>query len=115
MSNPYLVNLAVAAIQSGVTLSSPSTPAIDGTYPLDDLSLSKYQWAAQFVMNQNAFPLGQSTWTLLDINGVKHVFASTTQFLAALNAFASYLLELYQIIDGISSPAALPSQIVAIP
>lgn len=113
--SPYLSSLAVAALDAGVTLSSASTPALDGTYPTDSLSLSKYQFVALFVMNENAFPLGQTTWTLMDVNGQPHVFNTTTQFLAALNAFAGYILALYQIIDGVNTTATeLPSNTVTI-
>lgn len=117
MSNPgYLANLAVAALESGVTVQSSGSPTLNGSYPIDSLSLQKYGLTSMVVGSTGAFPGGAASWTILDVNGQPHTFSAPAEFTSFVDALVTYVLSLYQIVDGVNTAATdLPSPTLNIP
>ena len=116
MPNLYLQNLAAGALSAGCQLSSTSTPALDATYAVDDDSYLGLLETAFVVMSANRFPAGQSSWTILDMEGQPRTFGTTAQFLQFVGALADYREALKMIINGIpGAPTALPSPSISIP
>jgi hypothetical protein len=102
------------AISAGLTVTSTSTPAIDGTFPVDQATQTKISSVETFIERNGVFPGSAGTslaW--FDITGTPHVFPSTTVFSAFATAVANYVadLDLY----GASAPGAtLPPASVTI-
>lgn len=115
MASLYLVNLAEAALNSGVAVSSASTPALDAVYPVDPGTWQKYMAVAVYLLINGRFPAGQPTWTVTDMNGLPRTFPNVASFRAFLTAVADYAAQLQQIIDGVSQRTSLPSQQASIP
>jgi hypothetical protein len=103
-----------AALAAGLAISSTSTPAIDGTYPVDAVTQTKIGQIEIFIQKNGTFPGSAGTslaW--FDTAGVAHIFPSVTLFSEFATAVANYVadLDLY----GASAPgAALPSPSVNI-
>lgn len=110
-----LSNEAVAALNSGVEVVSASTPALNGTYAIDPPSLDKLFKTGTYVLAFSAFPNAQVTWTILDLTGTPRTFPTTAVFLSTLRGIADYVAQLDQIVDGLSSATALPSQTINVP
>lgn len=111
-----LANEAAAALASGCQLVSVATPAIDGTYAVDEENLNKLSRVALYVEAFGAFPKGQTTWTIIDLTGAARVFPSTTVFLSTLRGIADYVAALEEIVDGIDIiSTSLPSQPITVP
>src|SRR6185312_2301514 len=109
-----LTDESQAALNSGCAVVSASTPAINATYAIDPPSLDKLFKTGAYILAFGAFPNGQATWTLLDLGGNPRTFPTTASFLSALRGVADYVAQLNQIIDGLSTLTALPSQPVTI-
>jgi len=110
----YLAILAAAALDAGCQISSAGTPAISGTYPIDTFSWQKMTATALYVQINAKFPAGQTTWTILDMNGVHRTFPTTASFMETVTAIADYVAQIYMLIDGIGTATALPVQPVNI-
>lgn len=117
MTSAYLVNLAYAALSSGVQVSSVSHPEINGLYAVDSESLAKLQFPMLYIQGQAtpAFPNGAPSRVVKDMNGISHTFASPANYLNWGFALANYADQLQQIVDQTSSATSLPSQTVTIP
>jgi hypothetical protein len=82
--------LLASKVAVGLVLTSTSTPTLNATYALDDVSTDQiFQiglYAAQFAM----FPSGAATQSYPDVSGIPHVF-TVTQFVAFLHAVAALI------------------------
>lgn len=115
MSNPYLQGIAATALGYGVQVTSASNPALNGLYPCDQNTLIQQLYPALYVQANNAFPGSATSRTMIDMNGLPHVFTSPAAFISLVFAIANYVDELYQIISGASAATALPSPSISIP
>jgi len=93
-TTPTLAQLAQtaynAAVVAGVIIVSTGTPALNGTYPLDQTSIGRITSEQVYITTAGKFTNGQSTRNWLDITGTPHLFPSTTEFTAFAEAVALY-------------------------
>ena len=80
-----------SAIEAGCQIVSTSTPAISGTYPLDDSTLLKMVGEQNYIQLKSAFTNGATTRGWLDVSGGIHVFPNTGAFTAFGEAVAAYM------------------------
>jgi hypothetical protein len=79
-----------AAIVAGVQIASTGTPALNGTYALNDTSLARINAEAQYIDNKGTFSNGQATRNWPDQSGALHLFPSTAEFIAFAETVAQY-------------------------
>lgn len=95
---PHLVTTPVqlaqgayaAAIAAGVVIVSTGTPALNGTYAIDQASLSRITAEQVYIATTGTFTNGQTTRAWLDASGTPHVFPSTAEFTAFAETVAQY-------------------------
>lgn len=100
-----LAEQAAAALSAGLAITSTSTPALDGTYAVDEAPQRRLNRVSVYLQINGVFPGGSSTITWLDTGGGKHVF-DATQFKALASASGDYVAALDDVILGLST--ALP-------
>ena len=79
-----------AAIAAGVVIVSTGTPALNGTYAIDQASLSRITAEQVYIATTGTFTNGQTTRAWLDASGTPHVFPSTAEFTAFAETVAQY-------------------------
>jgi hypothetical protein len=106
-----------AAIAAGVTISSTSTPALNGIYGLDDVSLNRITAEQVYIATKGTFTNGGATRSWKDMAGAPHTFPSTAAFTSFAEAVAQYEDALIAAYDAAiaggtwtapTQPAALP-------
>ena len=105
--------LAAGLISAGASVTSASSPSLNGTYSLDATATANINAISTFVLtNPGKFPMGASQ-TYMDMAGNAHVFTSTPQW----QAFASAMAQLVAQIDiyGLGASPTAPSSNLAIP
>lgn len=117
--NQVLANLSQAqqAFNTGLTITSTGTPALNGVYPIDTLfMLALHQEELCLLATTTEFCNLQTTRSIPDITGTMHTF-NKTQFNNFLLAIGSYLDSLIvaqlQLSNGVS--ATLPAASATIP
>jgi hypothetical protein len=88
---PTIVERAVAAIAAGVTITSISTPALNGIYPCNEGAQAKVAAVALYIKTNGRFPGGVTQFPWLDVDGAIHLFPTTDQFQQAATAIADYV------------------------
>ncbi len=85
--------LYTAALAFGCTITSASTPAINGTYPITVQAISDIQAQQVSILTRTppAFTNGLTTRPWLDINGTVHVLPNTAIATAMFEAVAQYV------------------------
>lgn len=78
------------AMRAGVNITSTGTPALNGTYAIDQGSLSLITGEQVFIGTTGKFTNGQATRNWRDITGGVHLFPSTAEFTAFAEAVAGY-------------------------
>lgn len=106
-----LLQSAQSALISGLALVSTGTPALNGTYAVDQLSQMDIIAIETSLSAGKGFPGGVTTFNYQDITGAMHAFseANFTDFAAAVR---DYVYALRSVIAG-ASPT-LPATIVTI-
>lgn len=110
-----LTNEAFAALDSGCQIVSTNNSAVNGTYAIDEQSLTKLFRTGAYCLAYSSFPNNQASWTILDLSGSPKTFMSTSEYLSTLRGIADYVAQLEQIIDGLSTLTQLPAQPVQVP
>ena len=91
---PTIAQLAqtayAVAIAAGVVIVSTGTPALNGTYAIDQASLSRITAEQVYIATTGTFTNGQTTRAWLDASGTPHVFPSTAEFTAFAETVAQY-------------------------
>lgn len=105
---------AASAMAAGLAITSTSTPALNGTYPVDEIKQTQIGQVEVYIQKNGKFP-GSSGTSLawFDISGTAHIFTSTALFSEFATAVADYVadLDLY----GASAPGAtLPAASITI-
>ncbi|WP_213761827.1 hypothetical protein [Caballeronia sp. dw_19] len=97
---------AVTALASGLTIASTATPALNGTYAIDQLSQMDIIAIETSINAGKGFPGGATVFNYADATGAFHSFtqANFTNFAAAIR---DYVYELKSVIAGAST--TLPS------
>lgn len=112
---PTPAQQAVSALSSGLTVTSTSTPALNGAYGLDQTNQNNVSATVTYILLNGTFPGGVSTMPWVDQNGGAHVWPSVTEFKAFATAYANYVsaIALYAASNGASG--SIPSNQVTIP
>ena len=108
------VAAATAAIAKGLTISSTSTPTLNGTYSLTPNSQSNINAVVTYIILNNTFPGGQSAMPWVDQNGSAHVFTSLSVFKAFSTAIADYVAAVSLYADSGGTQGSLPNSNVTI-
>ena len=108
-SAPTLVQQAQAALAAGLQITSSGTPSLNATYAND---VVKIMAIATYIIHNNSFPASLSTLPWPDINGIVHIFPSTSEFMAFATAIANYVILLDIIIN--TNSGSLPSNTATI-
>ncbi|MFM0059206.1 hypothetical protein PQR64_26600 [Paraburkholderia phytofirmans] len=84
-----LVRSAQTALTTGLKIASTETPALNGTYAVDQLSQSDIIAIETSLNAGKGFPGGAATFSYLDVAGAAHAFseANFTDFAAAVRDF----------------------------
>ncbi len=80
-----------AAIASGLTFSSATTPALDGTYDVSPVSARSVQEQAQYIALYGEFSSGEPTLDWPDSAGALHTFPDTAHFMAFAKEVTRYV------------------------
>jgi hypothetical protein len=107
----------VPLLQStGVQLQSTGTPAMNGVYAVDPVSIGQAAAIAADLANNDGLPGGGTTFTYTDALGL-HGPLTQVNFLNAYKALKNFIYECGQTLatNLAGGQAALPSQPVAIP
>lgn len=110
---PTLAQRAAAMLAGGVTITSASTPALNGTYSCDPDTQSHIQAEMLCVQVAGVFADGASTVTWPDAAGALHTFQTPASFQAFALAQARFVAACIKCQIGAAS--VLPSNSVAIP
>lgn len=98
-----------SALAAGLTVTSTSTPAVNGTYPLDSNTQTEIGQVTLFTQVNGDFPGGASSYPWYDTSNVPHVFPSVHLHDEWATAIANYVaaLKLYGAgVAGATLPAA---------
>ena len=79
-----------AAVAAGVQVTSTGTPALNGTYALDQTTLGRITAEQVYIATAGKFTNGSTTRAWLDAAGAPHTFPSTAAFTAFAEAVAQY-------------------------
>jgi hypothetical protein len=82
---------AAAAIAGGIAITSTSSPALNGTYVIDQTAQEEIVAISLYIQENNIFPEGLTSLVWLDFSQLPHVFTSTTTFQAFAKAVADYV------------------------
>jgi len=92
---------------AGIVLTSTSTPALNGTYALDDVSQGQIYQIGLYANQFGVFPSGGSTLEYPDASGTPHNF-TVVEFVAFLKA-VSALVSALTTQSGIMAHGGTPS------
>lgn len=90
-NTPSPAKLAGVAIAAGIEITSTSTPALNGTYPLDPASQANINAVITYILLNGTFPNNAATLNWYDISGTSHTFPSIAEFKAFSTATANYV------------------------
>lgn len=108
---PTLAQQAASLIQAGLTITSTSTPALDGVYVIsDNVPFGRQDIAneAQFIASFSEFTNGSTTLEWPQANGTMVTFPSTTEFMAFAKVVAQFrvAVQIAVISSGTLPPAS---------
>lgn len=105
-------NAVVSALAAGITITSTSTPAVNGTYACDGSTTSDINAEITSILLNSTFADGSSTISWPDTSGALHVFPSTDVFKSFATALASYVSNVRKYAVGVNQ--SLPSNSITI-
>lgn len=105
---PTLAQQAQAALAAGLAVTSLSTPALDGTYPLTAEMQANLSSLEVYYGKYGTFPNKATTLTIKDMQGNSHVF-TYAEFETLFKALGDYRAALIACVDGISTTLPLES------
>lgn len=111
---PTLADKAQTALAAGLTVTSSSTPSLNGTYSLSDASQARLNRLLSYWTANGSFPNGASTVVIEDMSGTQHTF-DATQFKALFKALGDYLAALEDCIFGITTTLPDPANFGTLP
>lgn len=102
-------------LAQGCALTSTGTPALDGTYALDDKSQQNIAAIADGIANGKGLPGGGSTFNYPDATGAEHAF-DAAHWTAAAAAFETYIYDFGQALEALvtGGSATMPAAAVTI-
>lgn len=112
VATPTLAEQAAALLAAGLTISSTSTPALDGTYATDSVSQQHIQAEIIAILTNNTFAEGTSSIAWLDAAGASHTF-TVAQFKAFATAVAAFVSGCLWCMNGQSTTLPSASAMIA--
>lgn len=109
---PSLSQQAQAALSAGLTITSTSTPSLNGTYAVDSTAQARITSVQTYIQANGKFPGSNTTMAWVQMNGTPVVFPSTEEFQAFGTAVANYVWDLDEII--LTNSGSLPPASVTI-
>lgn len=111
---PDQIGAALFAV--GCQIASTGTPALNGTYAIDQISQQQMAGVATSIAAGFGFPASLTEIPWPDVSGVPHLFDQPA-FLNLAYAIQSYIYGIYQTIGALQAgiPAPWPAQPVTIP
>ena len=95
---PTPAQLANTAMGAGLAITSTGTPALNGTYAIDNATQGKIAAISVYILTNAKFPGGVASYPLMDLSGTPHTFPTTASFQAFATAVADYVAVLDVII-----------------
>lgn len=109
-----LATQVAKAFAAGITITSTSTPALNGTYAIDPAAQQRINAIETAILKNGAFPGSSGTQlAYYDAAGAPHVFPSVAEFSAFATAVANFVADLDLYAAG-APGASLPSADVTI-
>lgn len=102
------------AIAAGLTVTSTSTPVLNGTYALNPTSLADLNGLVTGVMIAGTFPNDAATYDYHDASLVAHTFPSLTEFKAFATAVLNFVSSVTQYAKSGGALGSIPSNQVTI-
>lgn len=112
MAAPTLPQQAATAINAGLSISSTTTPALNGTYPASATAQAQINAEVTSILLNGTFADGTSTIEWLDVTGTAHSF-TVAQFKTLATAIGVFVSGCFKCINGQST--TIPSSIRNIP
>lgn len=110
---PTPAQQAMNAIGAGLTVTSTSTPALNGTYEIDPISQGEISAVINYILVNNDFPGGVGTYPWSDMSGAFHVFPNVAIFKQWATAVANYVAQLKLYASG-APGVTLPASSITI-
>lgn len=96
---PTLAQQASAMIGTGLTITSTSTPALDGTYSVGATAQQQINAEVTSILLNDTFADGSSTIEWLDVTGASHAF-TIAQFKTLATAIAAFVSACVKVMNG---------------
>ena len=109
---PTPAQQATAAINAGLAITSTSTPALNGTYPVNAPAQAQISAEVTAILLNGTFADGAATVVWFDTSNAQHTFTAA-QFKTFASAVAAYVSGWMKFAAGIVTTA--PTQPVTIP
>ncbi len=109
---PAIVQQAMALIAGPVTVASTAVPAINGDYPIDQVTQGQITGIASAINAGLGLPSGTDTFNWPDTSGTPRAWPAT-QFTAFAKAVMQFLYAAAQVAQGHST--TLPSKVLTLP
>jgi hypothetical protein len=109
---PTLAQQATALLSAGLTITSTSTPAIDGTYPATPTAVSYVNAEMLSILANGTFADGATTLQWADATGALHTFPSVAVFKLFATAIGAFVAAATKVEIGAST--TLPPSSVTI-
>jgi hypothetical protein len=98
-----------AALAAGITITSASAAAINGTYSLSPSSLSNINAVATYILLGGTFPGGAATMDWVDQAGAHHTFPNVAVFKTFAMSVADFVAQVSLYIDSGGARGAIPA------
>lgn len=99
-----------AVLNNGISITSTSTPSINGTYSLSQDSQNMIVGTAEDItLSGGTFPGGASSLPWTDINGTAHVFPSVALFKEFALAIAAFIGQVDVYVSSNGAVGSLPT------
>jgi len=103
------------AINAGIILTSTGTPALNGTYAVNQAAQANINAISTYILVNGNFPGGGSTLPWYDTSGVAHTFPSTAAFQDFASAVATFVAAVAIYANSNGESGSLPSNALTIP
>jgi hypothetical protein len=110
---PTLPQQAEALLSSGLTITSTSTPALNGTYPATPTAVSYVQAEMLSVLINGTFADGETTLQWADATGTLHTFPNVAVFKAFATAVGAFVAAATKVEIGASTTLPPASATIA--
>lgn len=110
---PTLAQQAAAMLSAGLTITSTSTPALNGAYACDMTAQNHIQAEMISILVNGVFADGETTLVWPDVAGVTHTFPTVAAFKAFATSVAAFVAACAKVVNG--TLATLPAATATIP